>query len=65
MIFDGKRQLNWYNHPFDIRLNRLIVCKKGWYAGLGKEELSEDGWDCLKYPKRGFEQKRGEGKQRF
>ena len=38
LMFDIKWHLNWYNHIFDIYLNPLIMCKKGWCVGLGQEE---------------------------
>ena len=40
LIFDIKRQLNWYNHPFDICLNPLVVCKEGWCVGLGQRAVA-------------------------
>ena len=52
MIFDINRQLNWYNHPFDICCHPLDMCKEGWCVGLGKEgvvwgweELSKIPWE--------------------
>ena len=52
MIFDINRQLNWYNHPFDICCHLLVMCKEGWCVGLGKEgvvwgweELSKIPWE--------------------
>ena len=37
MIFDRQQQVNWYNHPFDICLNQLTMCKKSWCDGLERE----------------------------
>ena len=37
LIFDRKRQLNWCNHPFDICLKPLIMCKEGWCVRVGQE----------------------------
>ena len=41
------------------------MCKEGCCVGLGRTELRVDSGNCLKYLKKGVEQKIGKGKQRF
>ena len=56
-IFDVKWHLNWYNHPFDICLNPLIMSKEGWFVRLGQEEVAWEWGKCLKYLKKGWNRK--------
>ena len=67
LIFDRKRHLNWSNHPFDICLNPLIMCKEGcmWVWILHRSGLREGGGNCLKYLKRWWNRKEGKGNKGF
>ena len=60
MIFDRKRQLNWYNHPFDVFKPRKV----GW-SDYGRMGLREGRGNCLKYLKRGWNRKEGRRNKDF
>ena len=48
-----------------LRTYCMFVLEKGVGGWIRAEGACKGGENCLKYLKRGVEQKRGEGKQRF